>query len=237
MRLAALLIFIGFFTRLKAEDTIIITTQIWPPYQTFENDSLGGDATETLREIFDSLNIPYRINVYPWKRAQLLVQNGEADAFFLASQNEKRDAYASVSIPLFEQKWVWYYLKDSKLKPGSTTFRDKAKVSANVGSNMFNWLRKNGYYTTISDQTTSQLLDRLLAKRVDAILANSEVMQNILDNRNINSLEIDSTQLYDKPLRVYFSHKYLNEHKDFLDEFNSVAEQVLIQKKALVRKK
>lgn len=56
----------------------------------------GGLLVEILDEIFKQLDLPYAVEVYPWARAQAMVQAGRADILVTVPTEERR-SYALVS--------------------------------------------------------------------------------------------------------------------------------------------
>jgi ABC-type amino acid transport substrate-binding protein len=166
------------------------------------------------------MGVQYEIKVYPWARAQVLVENGQADAFYSASQNSKRDAYAIASEQLLPQRWNWYLLNDSTLDPTQDSFKSKGTVGAIFGSNMLKFAQDNDYKIKAQPPTMEALVKMLNSKRIDAILVNDLVMKEYLKDVNILESRFKTVLSKDKPLRIYFSKKFVNENPWFLDKFN-----------------
>lgn len=203
---------------------IRLTTQEWPHYQYYQNGVLQGEAVDVVRCVMDKMGWEYDIEVLPWKRAQMYVKNGRADGFFAASRNDSRDKYATISSFTNDQKWNWYLNKDYPLLPTDKEFRAKSVVSANAGSNMMNWLEKNGYRIKAESYTTEPLVRLLIRKRIDALLGSESVVNNILKEKKIPKSYFRIITNRDKPLGVYFSNMFLVKNPGFLNEFNSYVE-------------
>ena len=99
-------------TPASAEDTLILTTDIFPPYQVREGEELGGTSVQALDCIFKTLRQPYSIRVMPWERAIYEVSQGKADGFFSATSTRRADRFAVLSAPLALEKWYWYSNQD-----------------------------------------------------------------------------------------------------------------------------
>ncbi|MDW6094840.1 transporter substrate-binding domain-containing protein [Vibrio rhizosphaerae] len=209
-----------FCAKLYAAEKILLTTQIWPPYQVYHDNILDGPAVTVVKNILEKMEVPYEINVYPWERAQFMVKVGAAQGFFLASKNNKRDAYATFSEVIFPQKWNWYLLRGNPLNPTDESFKDKSCILVRFGSNMQYWLQANHYKAVGSFKNTDALVKALLAKRCDAILANELAINNYLEEHGLSSDIFEIYPNMDKPLGVYWSNQYLTENPDFLDKFN-----------------
>ncbi len=219
--IASFIFFVNLLFAGSSPKKLLLATQEWPPYQTYDNNILNGVAVRVVECALKKMNQPYVINVFPWKRAQMLVEKGKYHGFFAASKNNTRDQYAVQSGVIAAQKWKWYILNDSSLDPGDTSFKEKASVSARAGSNMRSWLEKNGYNVKTQPQTTEVLFRMLEIKRVDAILASEMVAKDVIVKLNLSD-KINTVLNRNKPLGVYFSKKFLDDYPQFLNQFNEL---------------
>lgn len=205
----------------QAVAPVRLTTHELPPYSFTTSTGLqDGVAVKRVKCAFDRIQTPVAIEFLPWARAQVHAREGLADGFFAASQSAERESWAVMSAIIAPQQWRWYLLKGSPLDPKSAGFKQQAGVASFVGANMFTWLRDNGYRVEANPFTNQQLLDMLLSKRLDAILANQLVMESLLAE-NRASGEVRSVLEQDKPLGVYFSKTFLAKAApDFLPRLN-----------------
>jgi polar amino acid transport system substrate-binding protein len=211
-----------------SEEKVILTTHNLYPYGSYPpeeqerltaDESFKGVAVDRVRCVFKKMDTPLEIQVVPWRRAQLLVIRGDADGFFAASQNDSRDEFAEKTSIIADQQWNWYLLKDNPLSPRDKNFREDASVGGFVGANMLKWMEEQSYNVTATPNDTEGLLKILLARRVDAVMANNYVMQELLQNYGVE----DQVKIYsntDKPLFVYFSKEFLKSRPMFIDKFN-----------------
>ncbi len=209
--------------------TVLLTTHNLPPYGSFSygqkpraiaDEAFRGIAVDRVRCVFEKLGVHLEIRVYPWKRAQSMVQDGEADGFFAASRHIQRDEFAVMSDVVADQKWNWYLRKENPLSPDDPLFKETATVGGFIGANMLSWMQENNYNITATPSNTEQLLKMLLAGRVDAVLANNHVMDALLLRYGVK----DDVKVYlnqDKPLYVYFAKSFLTANPGFLDAFNT----------------
>lgn len=199
---------------------IILTSQDLAPLGFYdEKGKYDGVAVRVVRYALDKMNVEYEINVYPWARAQMMVQHGDADGYFAGSKNAERESYAVMSAIIADQKWVWYQLKDNALNPKEASFKEKATVGSYIGANMLDWLVENKYNVTVKPKDTEMLFKMLLAKRVDAILANNLVAEEIIQRDKLEG-QIRLTVEKEQPLGVYFSKKFIEKNPGFLEKFN-----------------
>lgn len=199
--------------------TLKLATYEWPPYQTIENNVLKGICVRVVECALNKMNQPYTIAVVPSKRAQILLEQGEYDAFFSASMDEGYDQFAVRSEPIADQKWNWYTLKESCVDPGYFFFKERSAVSAIAGSEMRKWLEANGYILKTSPYSTQSLFKLLESKRVDAVLASEIAAKKAIEEINLTD-KVTPTLSRNKPLRVYFSKKIIADYPDFLNRFN-----------------
>ncbi len=78
----------------KADRTVTLVCDIWPPYQFKTEEGLTGFSVETVRAVYKRLGIPIDdIKSFPWNRALEMVQFGEATALFSANFTPDREMY------------------------------------------------------------------------------------------------------------------------------------------------
>lgn len=218
------------YSKEKKDIMIKINTQEWEPYNfKLEDGSVGGIATEIIEKVLNEMEVNYHIEVYPWARAQAMVKNGEADAFYTASRNSERDSYAVISDTIAPQKWYWYLQEDSKFDPSDTYFLHNASVAALFGSNMFHYLENNGYKINGNAYSMDVLVKMLNGKKIDAILVNDDVAIEYFKINKILYKKYKKVLFIDKPLGIYFSKKFLKENEGFLEEFNILLKKYTVE--------
>lgn len=222
-----------------AADTLILTTDIFPPYQVREGEELGGTSVQALDCIFKTLRQPYSIRVMPWERAIYEVSQGKADGFFSATSTRRANRFAVLSAPLALEKWYWYSNQDRAAErpqagrsidePGADSqeaSRDAAqrkpalRIGAVRGSNQLAWLLDGGYEVEQQVRSTEQLLQLLELGRIDTFLADQSTLRTTLTKLPLALRpEYERFQQY-STLGVYFSKRYLDTRTDFMQQFN-----------------
>ncbi len=198
-----------------------LSTHELPPYSTQAEGRPTGIAVEVVRCAAQRMDLALELEFVPWARAQLHAQHGLSDGFFAASQSAARDAYARWSVSIAPQQWRWYTLTQSVLQPGDPLFKSRARVSSFVGANMQSWLKEQGYDAQVPPLQSEHLLQMLLLRRVDGVLANHLVMTRLLE-RHPRGHEVRSTLALDKPLGVYLTQRFLaRQAADFMDRFDA----------------
>jgi len=201
-------------------DRLLLTTQEWPPYQTFSSDTIAGLSITRLKCVLRQIEQPYQLTMTNWENAQLVVQNEEQHGFFVAEQTQQRDKYAVFSAPLIYHHWYWYFsnsLTDINL---TQINKLKWKVSAKFGTNKWFYLHKNGYEVVKKPRNVESLLDMLMHNEVDAILVDDLALQVALKKSGMRRQSFRSHKVTTKPLGIYFQKKFIGKHPSFLPMFN-----------------
>ncbi|CCO22941.1 substrate-binding periplasmic protein [Maridesulfovibrio hydrothermalis] len=200
--------------------TVTLATHNLCPYGCYdEHGEFSGTAVNVVKYAMAQMNFDLRIEVVPWKRAQRMSYEGDADGFFAASHSEKRDRNGVMSATIAGQIWKWYQLKTNTLDPKSDNFKSEAKVAAFSGSNMLHWLKMNNYNVVAEPPSTKHLMNMLLYERFDAMLGNNLTMKRYIAKQNLAG-QIKSTAYKNKPVGVYFSNRFIEAHPGFITEFN-----------------
>jgi len=211
-----------------AEVPIRFTTENLPPYVRLDQGSVTGTATDVVRCAMAQSGRSYEITILPWARAQALVREGAADAFFPASHSALRDDFAVWSVPIAPQDWTFYLKADSPLDPLAPEFKQNAAVTSYVGANMLEYLRAAGYRAVQAPTGYENMVSMLLSGRIDAVLANSQVMELSIREAGAQG-RLRSVVLRSEPLGVYFAKRFLVGAPGFLDKFNAAIPGCRIQ--------
>jgi polar amino acid transport system substrate-binding protein len=205
--------------------TVSLSTHNLEPYGYYlEDGTFTGYAVEVVRHCLDSMGYELILHVVPWKRAQQLAHAGEVDGFFAGSLNPQRSEYFIVSREIAPQNWVWYLPAQSRLDPADPTFRREAVVASFLGANMLEFLLSNGYNIGGTPYDTQVLAEILKANRVDAVLANELVMEEILHKRGWQD-DFRRVLQDKKPLYAFFTREFISQNPGFIENFNRNASE------------
>jgi len=95
--LAIIAILLSVTYALAEEPFHLSTDANFPPYSELINDEVQGIDIDIIREAATRAGINVVIEAYPWKRAMMMLSNGETDGTFSVFRNEEREAYALFS--------------------------------------------------------------------------------------------------------------------------------------------
>ncbi|AQS35989.1 extracellular solute-binding protein, family 3 [Shewanella psychrophila] len=197
-----------------------ISTKEWPPYQMESNEIQTGYAIDALDCVLNRLKQDYQVIFLPWGRAQKGVETGLYDAFFAASQNDKRDVYAVQSNTFIEQNWSFYLLKDSKIPSAITDIKSAAIFASRQHSNTTHWLYENNFMIAHQTDSIDKLIKLLTHKRVDAIMENNLLFQAAIERAGLTMDTFKQVHNKSKPLGVYFGKIFLAKYPEFITDFN-----------------
>ncbi len=199
---------------------LLLTTQDWPPYQTYENAQMQGIALDKVKCALGKMGQPYQLTMTTWSDAQLRVHSGSQHGFFVATQTAERDEYATLSEPLAQQTLSWYFGPGVEPKIDELS-KLNLNFSAKFGSNKWFWLKRNGFNVVKQPRDAKVLLKLLKQREIDIVLEDELVFKRELERASLPSDYFNSSVLDTKDMGVYFSNRFLKKYSGFLDNFNS----------------
>ncbi|MGF1722351.1 transporter substrate-binding domain-containing protein [Vibrio kyushuensis] len=198
---------------------LLLTTQDWPPYQEYKNGQMQGLALGKVKCALGKMSQPYQITMTSWSEAQLKVHSGTQHGFFVATNTQERDEYATLSNAISEQKLYWYFGPGVPAKIDELS-KLNLKFSAKFGSNKWFWLKRNGYNVVKQPRDAKVLLKLLKSREIDIALEDKLVFDSEIKTSQLPTDYFQSELLETKPMGVYFSNRFLSKYSGFLDKFN-----------------
>ena len=195
----------------------------FPPYTSESDGDFSGVGIELIEQLMLDMEIEYQLRSTPnYARALGELIRGQADGFFLASENSQRNNVAVFSEPLLINHWSWFLAQDSTIPPDSSAFKAMTKVGTIHGSNTNKWLIEHNYNVT-SKANSAALLPVLLLdkKRVDAVFLASLVFRKELALHGYSSDKYIEIVEQSKPFGIYISKEYLENNPGFMEKLNS----------------
>lgn len=200
-----------------------LATAIIEPYQVYDqNQHLTGTGISAIQCLEKHSDLTFSIDVFPWKRAQELVERKKYDGFFVASQNTERDKYATFIGPFLHSFWQWYTEKDEEMEinpDGTPASKDKL-IGVVHGTNMHRWISSKPDYQIVAHTSSDQLFELLAAGRLDYVLATGAMYEESLETLDS---EFNILVARSKPLGLYLGHHYIEQHTDLADRIKKSA--------------
>jgi len=196
----------------------------FPPFEYTENGKITGFAVEIVKSVFTQMDIQYKIESFPWKRAESMVLSGEVDALFSASYLDARADQCWYPLEhLFESIYVFFIRCENADFLGYEGFEDlKLKhigVTLGYSYNELFWmfLKETGNYTEVL--TDEQNLLMLSKGRCDYSIIERDVGMTLLKEMKLEDKIIFIPKpVIQKPYFMIFNKKRVE--KDLVEKFS-----------------
>lgn len=195
---------------------IRIATGEWPPY-TSETLNGHGIAGKLITEAFAASGVKVTYVIYPWNRSLELARRGgiEATATWFESADRRADFH--LSDPLFDSRFLLYYLKDKPITWQSVEDLNGFKIGATTGyfyGEAFAQAEKSGRITVIRASSDETNLKNLLLWRLDAFPLDEQVAEflfaNDLPAADAARIGHNAVAVHSRPQHLLISRKAAN---------------------------
>lgn len=114
---AVLIILILLFSTIpgKSNEIVKLATVDFPPYSYLEKDKIKGIEVEIIERIFEKQGIKYTIELLPFNRALISVEDGDRDFIFNIYKNPDRLKKFDYSDPILDNPLIIFIKKDSNI--------------------------------------------------------------------------------------------------------------------------
>ncbi|WP_027722465.1 substrate-binding periplasmic protein [Maridesulfovibrio zosterae] len=170
-KILIIILLLGIVVNAQARKLTIFVDN-WPPYNFEKNDKIVGISTELIEAALQKAKIPYKLAVYPFKRALITVQRTPNTMLFtVARVPQREDMFAWIG-PIHPRRVYLYKLK-SRTDVQIDEIEDIKKYYTGVlsGGSVEQFFKTNDFhdhnYYLVSD--SEQLLKMLFKQRVDLI--------------------------------------------------------------------
>lgn len=208
----------------------------FPPYIYLNDDKkLTGQGVVRVERILNNMEINYEFElVANYGEALHRMRSGQADGVFLATQNRFRDRIATISDAVLINNWSWFYKASNIVDVKHSAFRERAKIGTMLNTNTQVWLQDNNYPIATLSNDVDTLVEMLLADRLDAVFVSESVFMHALSQHAKKHDNIARVIEASRDFSVYFSNKFLAQHRWFLDTFNSELAKLKAQEKEAI---
>lgn len=217
----------------SAEEILLVTGE-FAPY-TSETLEGGGMMTEIVAAVFAEMDMPIRIEFYPWERCEAMVESGEAWGTFPYVPTEERRSRFMTSNNLGNSDTYFYFYGDTLRNLTYTELSDLQPYR--IGVTLGNWYIpriEDAGLTTDSANDELASLRKLRAGRIDLVPIVPLVAQSLIQNNFPE--EADQFGFLATPLSpddafaiqntVIVSQPYANSEA-ILDSFNAALVRVI----------
>lgn len=206
-------------SKVMAEDqswgSIRLYTAAMPPYQQMQGDRLVGSGVDTIRCIFNRIELKPKIELVPNSRLIYSLNEGIADGIF--SLGERAGSQAMLSDPVVVEQLYWFY---NQAELAHSLLDKSISVAVVRGSEAQYWLQQQGYVNITQVNEISQAIKMLSKQRVGLILADLSLTKAASEIMGLKGPA--KFQSFNKisSLSVHFSTQFLDRQPLVLSRFN-----------------
>lgn len=172
-----------------ATDRIRFVTLEFAPFIYGEDQKVAGPGRDIIAAVCAEAELKCSYDIYPWRRAQELMRNGDADAMMVIGRNPKREEWIRFSPPHFRTEYGVFVKADNELDFSDISQLESLRVGVFAPSNTATQL------IGIRDEMVAQGLNpieiderpddasgfrKLAAGRIDAVYSNRDRGRRIL---------------------------------------------------------
>lgn len=201
------LVFGLLFAGVAQGEGLRFVTADWPPFTMMEaNGQPSGLDVELVQEFSRRAKIEAEIHVVPWKRAQIEVEQGLADAIFTLKKTEAREKFlAYPGVPLERERVSIYSLKGKGFK-AQTLLNLKDMQIGVVRGNVYSKEFDSADFLWKDESVNDEMMMRKLAHGRFDLVIGEEISLHYLAGK----LGIDLEPVYfigEYPTYIAFSNK------------------------------
>ena len=161
------------FDTFSFADTLNLVTFEYYPTMYREREEIKGCAVYIVREALQRMGYDMVINMYPFKRGLLMVENGTADGMFTVYKTPEREKFACYpELPVMYRTISFYVLKNSDITfdgdlEKMLTYSLSTVLGYSFGKTLDRFIRGGKFKSVYPANTSEVALKILLNKRAD----------------------------------------------------------------------
>ncbi len=176
-------------SQVAADDKIRFVTLEFAPFIYGENQEVAGPGRDLIAAVCAEAHIECSYDIYPWRRAQELMKDGEADGMMVIGRNPKRAEWIRFSPPHFRTEYGIFVQADNDMDFGDIAQLEGLKVGVFAPSNTAVQLQAIREEMAASGLDPIEIDERpddssgfrkLAAGRIDAVYSNRDRGRQIL---------------------------------------------------------
>lgn len=99
----------------SAGETLRFVTLEFAPFIYGENQEVAGPGRDVIEAACDLAAIECSYDIYPWRRAQELMRDGEADGMMVIGRNPEREEWLDFSPPMFRTEYGFFVQSENPM--------------------------------------------------------------------------------------------------------------------------
>jgi polar amino acid transport system substrate-binding protein len=163
--------------------TLRFVTLEFSPFVYSVDGVVSGPGADVIAALCNRMNITCDFALYPWRRAQLLVKAGEAEAMMVVGRNPKREEWVRFSPPVFQTEYGYFvraenrmHYRDDQDVQGYTVGVFSPSNTANSLRNIQAGMMEKGLKPIVIDERPDDDsgFKKLAVGRLDAVYSNRD---------------------------------------------------------------
>lgn len=212
-----------------------ICTSEYPPFEYMNKGKLTGTDVEKVRKIAAAMQMEANIFISPWKRCELMAEQGAVEAIMSLSQNKRREAFLHFSKPISQIRDVFFKRKTDSISWKELKDLSPYRIGVSGGYNYdssFENARKNGTLKMVDSVRSGtpeyQNLNKLIRNRIDLFICEINACMYIINSHPDTLRGLDHIDKSIGPVRTFhvgFSKKHA-QGKALQEAFNKAMKKL-----------
>lgn len=179
----------------SAADRLRFVTLEFAPFIYGENQQVAGPGRDVIAAVCEKADVACTFDIYPWRRAQELMNTGEADGMMVIGRNAERETWLDFSPPMFRTEYGFFVPADDPLDYAEPVQLAGLRVGVFAPSNTATQLAdiregmvENGIDPITIDEHPDDAAGfrKLAARRLDAVFSNRDRGWDIASNEGLD---------------------------------------------------
>lgn len=169
----------------------------FPPFTYEENGAAAGPMSDVLRAVCEAIKAPCKLEVYPWRRALKMAEEGEVDGIYAVARIPEREEHFYVSRPIIESAYGVFVHESSTLKyhvPADLSGYTVGAYGPSAASKALDGVAQDvPTLTKVIEVDNTTLLRKLGGRRygeLGAAIANVDVGNQLIKQERIAGLKV-----------------------------------------------
>lgn len=188
---------------LARAETIVFTTEEYPPYTFREGKEYRGIGIEQIEAVMKDAGIPYSIEMMPWARAYALAQSEPMHCVFATAHNAERDALFKWVEPMLVDRNLLISRRSSGVKPTSMDDAKRYIVGTHRDDYTQKLLEERGFPKIDIATDFNLTLKKLLSGRIDLM----PISEKFYDKLRKQGVEVESVMVFSEQKFGMACHK------------------------------
>lgn len=216
----------------KNSDTtlVFLGEQDYAPISFEENGKVVGISPDIINEAFQRMGYKVKLQLVPWKRAQEMIKDGEADGFFSPYKSAERETiYIFPTEPLLIEKNVFMVRKNSMITyDGDISKLDQYGIGTLIGyTTLDKYIEKKIINNVDKSLSVEASLTKLVSgeRKVDLVVNTDYILWYTAKKMNItNAIKELPSPLAEMPSYLAFTKK--KDHSEIIAKFEIELQQM-----------